>query len=353
MESSLAVNILKYGYSVLQIETMSNCNMKCRFCAYPTRLDKGKILSEEIIYNIIDSLTLDDKFEYICFSHFNEPLLDNRIYKFIEKAKSKKLPVMVITNGLLFKNKDVILNLIKASPTYIKISLQTLNERIFHYARNIDSSFLEYRNGIFEFLSAAYSKQSKITVDIACNFFSFRRKINSILFGLERGDPSVYNTVDNLRSDMKTFLKELYVFDNRFVLPDERKIDKFLNNLGLDYLRQAGLNISDNISIKIKPFIYGNKLVEFFPIKGGIACSNRILGILANGNVVPCCLAYGDILTLGNLKNDNLKDILEKNINWFNSIRKGRDLPLACRRCLGAPTRRGAFLKYIYHKCFK
>ena len=78
-------------------------------CLFLLRNNKGKTLSDRNILDIIDSLHIDNKFEYICFSQFNEPLLDNRIYDFIKYAKNRKLPVLIITNGLQFDSKDVIL----------------------------------------------------------------------------------------------------------------------------------------------------------------------------------------------------------------------------------------------------
>ena len=352
MKNLETINISQYGYSILQIETMSVCNMRCRFCAYPVRNDKGEVLSEDIVYSVIDSLRTDDSFEYICFSHFNEPLLDNRIYDFVKYSKDRKLPVLIITNGLMFDSEDVIRKLITANPEHIKISLQTLNENDFCSVRGIDSSFSEYKNGIFEFLKRAHGSSSKITIDIACNFLSGSRKLKSTLFGLERGDPSVYNRVADLRDDVSSFFNELHDYDNRFNSKSS-EIDKYLGEANLDYLHQMGYNIAENISLKIKPFMFGKKLTEFFPVKEGIGCSNRILGILASGKVVPCCLAYDDMLTMGSIKEEPLRKILEKRTSWLNSIRNGVDLQLVCKRCLGAPTKRGAVVQQIKEKIFK
>ena len=41
------------------------------------------------------------------------------------------------------------------------------------------------------------------------------------------------------------------------------------------------------------------------------SCHNQILGILSDGNVLPCCLAYDDSISLGNIKEQKLFDILE------------------------------------------
>lgn len=338
------VNISQHGFSILQIETKSVCNMQCKFCPYLLRNDKRKTLPDRNILDIIDSLHIDSRFEYICFSQFNEPLLDNRIYDFIKYAKNRKLPVLIITNGLQFNSKDVIHNLIEAGPDYIKISLQTLNAKTFNSIRGINSSFPEYKKGIFEFLKAVRFSVPKVTIDVACNFMYLGRKIKATLLGLEQGDPSVYNTIDDLRCDIESFLNELSNFDSRFVL-NSIEVGSYLDKVGSDYLNQTGFNIAENISIKIKPFTFGKKLTEFFPVKNGVECQTRILGILADGHVVPCCLAYGDMLNMGNIKESSLKKILDKNINLLDNIRKGINLPLICKRCLGAPTKRGAMMR--------
>jgi MoaA/NifB/PqqE/SkfB family radical SAM enzyme len=132
-----SVNIADYGFNIIQIETLSSCNMNCSFCAYPIRPDKGKSLSDVEVLRILDSLVVDGSFKYVCFSHFNEPLLDSRIFSFIRYAKKKGLRVMIITNAVLFKSEAIIKELINAEPDYIKVSLQTPNPVLFKEARGV------------------------------------------------------------------------------------------------------------------------------------------------------------------------------------------------------------------------
>jgi radical SAM protein with 4Fe4S-binding SPASM domain len=59
------------------------------------------------------------------------------------------------------------------------------------------------------------------------------------------------------------------------------------------------------------------------------------LGILSNGDVVPCCLDQNGDIKLGNIFNENLNDILEseraKNIvKGFNERKLIEEL---CKRC--------------------
>lgn len=339
-------DIVKYGFSILQVETMSLCNMQCDFCAYSLRRDKTSVLPEETVLKVIDSISVTDNFKHICLSQFNEPLLDERICKFIKYAKGRKIPVMIITNGLPFDSKEVIGRLIDASPDYIKISMQVLNPRLFSRVRKTGYDFNRYKRGIFEFLNAAQNGPSEITIDIACNFVSATGRLKRFL-GLECGDPSVYDTVNDLRQDTRDFLRELE--DN---LPSYKFnaacIDDYLTEVGSNYVYEPGLSIGENISLKIKPFIFGRRIERFYPVKKARPCISRILGILANGNVVPCCMAYDGTFSLGNVQRDPLSIILERSLGLLRNIRvKGADLPAACQHCLGAPTRRGAVLKKL------
>ncbi|MFH1310761.1 MAG: radical SAM protein [Candidatus Omnitrophota bacterium] len=346
-----SVNIAKYGFSILQIETESVCNMACGFCPYPARENKGKILPTGKVKEIIDSLVMDNSFKYLCLSHFNEPLLDERIYEFIHYAKERKIPVMLITNGLLFNSEDVIHKLVKAAPNFIKLSAQTLNADLFKYSRGCNKSFLDYKNGIFRFLKIINGNSSKVTIDVACNFLSGRRGLITGILGLERGDPSVYAEVKDLKEDSKIFLKELGDTYECFSF-DETGFNKYLNTINSGYLEQSGYRVSNNIDLKIKLFIHGKRLTEFHPIKVGVTCSGNILGVLATGYVVPCCVVCDDLTAMGNVRDESLKNILEKSQTWIKGIKTGKNLPFFCRRCLGAPTRRGSWFRQAGHWCY-
>jgi len=341
------VNISKWGFSILQVEAESTCNMRCKFCPYPIRPDKGIRLADKYVFDIIDSLEADGALKYICFNCFNETLLDERIYDFVKYTKNKGFAAMVITNGLLFRSQEVINRLVESAPDIIKISFQTANPLMFRSARGINVDFQEYKNGIFEFLRAISGKSPVVTIDLACNFLSLARNLKTRVFGLERGDPSVYNTTADLRNDAISFLEGLKKLDGRFTF-DSKNIDAYLKRASnTNYLDEECFRIAENINLKIKPFTYGNRLKDFFPVKNGIGCQQEILTILATGNVVPCCLAYGEMARMGNIKEEPLKMILERNTGWLNNIRNGSSLPPSCQRCLGAPTRRGVFFRKL------
>ena len=50
-------------------------------CPYPLKSDKDSILDIEQVKQVINQINPEDeRFRYITFSQFNEPLLDNRIF---------------------------------------------------------------------------------------------------------------------------------------------------------------------------------------------------------------------------------------------------------------------------------
>ena len=179
------LKLSKYGFSVLQIETKSNCNMACKFCPYPIRDDNKSTMNEIDVYRLIDQIDPNDKdFEYVCFSQYNEPLLDGNIFKYIKYANSKKIRNLLITNALLLNNENKRKKLVEAQPTFLKISLQTIDKSKFNWSRGTNLDVEEYFTRIYKLLSEIKEKNTKVSVDLACNFISKKKKIFKKILGL-------------------------------------------------------------------------------------------------------------------------------------------------------------------------
>jgi len=351
----MKLKLSDYGYTILMIETKQVCNMQCTFCAYPLIENKGTELPSEDVYRTIDSIDpADSKLESVYFQKYNEPLLDTRIFDFITYAKNQGLKTQIITNGLLLRSQEMRDRLLDTAPTSVLISMQIMNERNFGKARGTPCSFEEYKKGIFAFLEDSLNRNSPtmITLDVACNFlsdasiFSKTGVITKIL-GLDRGDPSVPDAVRDIQADLIDFLRDLHKYNPSFAF-DTAKVERYLETVEPDYPNQVGVFVAKNISLKIKKFIYGRKLTEFYPVPNAIGCNTGMLAVNADGSVSPCCLAYDGMLTMGNIKQDSLKNILEKTKKLVDGIRAGRGLPEVCMRCHGEPTRRGSLVASLY-----
>lgn len=349
------LNLSKYGFALVQIETKSTCNMGCEFCPYPIRKDKESVLDEESIYKLIDDISRSKtSIEYITFSHFNEPLLDGRrVFDYVSYAKKKGLKVLMITNGLLLNKQRNIDRIIDSGVDYVKLSLQTLDRKTFSSVRGIDVDFYKYSKSINIFLSKIVNSNIDVTIDLAYNFSTDKPKFIKNVFeilGLVKGEPSVPSSIEEVYSDtLNLFLdwrKNNYPF-----IPNvnQNELRDQIFNSGKDYASQSPIKLADNINIKIKSFHYGLKLSEYYPVKN-FSCTTNTISVLANGDVVPCCLDYDGVLSMGNIHNNDFEKIISSSKDFIDALRSpDGDKNIVCQRCYGAPTRRGAAIKNIYY----
>ena len=86
-------------------------------------------------------------------------------------------------------------------------------------------------------------------------------------------------------------------------------------------MNQDGYKIFENITLKVKPFFYGRRISEFHQIDDNFSCNSSILGILADGNVVPCCLAYDESISMGRVNKSSLEQILKDGSSFLKNLR--------------------------------
>jgi len=346
------LKLYNFGFSIVQIETKASCNMACRFCPYPLRNDKKSILPADDVFNLIDQINFEpDRFEYVCFSHFNEPLLDERLFDFIRYAKAKGLPTLLVTNALLLSSKNFRQKLICNAPEILKISLQIVNKNNFSHARGVKIDVNKYFESIYALLSEARKISSCIiNIDVACNFLNNKAYFIKRLLGLSIGDPAVPMSLRSLEFDIISFLDGLAKYNSSFDF-NTNAFPEFLKNQNCNYMSEVGFILAQNIRLKIKPFIYGRRIRDFQPAIHSFACNNRMLGIMADGAVVPCCLAYDKKISIGNIKKQNLSEILYSNKNFLLNLRsKSHKKPETCKKCFGEPTKRGLAAKWLIDK---
>ena len=336
------LSLSDYGYNILQIETVAGCNMACSFCPYPLKEDKLSTLDINKIKNLL--LEIDPKdpnFKYLTLSQFNEPFLDSRIGEILHYAKDLGFKILFITNGLLL-NKKKNVELLKEIAPEMKISLQILDKQFLTETRGLNLEFDKYLDTIVNFCNQVKNSNINISIDIGCNFNSNQIKLLAKkILGLQIGDPSVPDTIKEATS---LFSKYINKFED--ILNDKNDtIEK--SHFNANYLNQDGYKLYNNITLKVKPFSYGRKIQDFFPINNNFACNSKILGILADGNVVPCCLAYDDRLSLGSVHKESLHHILKDNLFIKNLRKKGGEKHELCKKCYGEPTKRGVLTRNI------
>ena len=342
------IKLSNFGFKILQIESTAACNMECSFCPYPLKEDKISKLSLEKIKNIIDQIDpLDKQFKYVTFSQYNEPLLDSRVSEIMKYAQNSGLKVHLITNGLLLNKEKNIENIFLYKPT-VKISLQVLDSTKHMGARGLKLELDRYVNTIINFCIKAKNESIDVTVDIGSNYLSKSKYYLKSFFGLATGDPSVPNDIKTTILQFKKYMNLFYEAsdekykENLKVLLDEKNAKKIFSQ---NYLYQEGFKIFKNVTLKIKPFFYGRRISDYEPRDNKFSCSSEILAVLADGNVVPCCLAYDDSISLGKIKDGNLNEILRENKFLKNLRNINGEKHLTCKKCFGEPTKRGLFFK--------
>lgn len=93
------------NFTEIEVEVINRCNNDCPFCPVNRNSDtrKPKRMDENLFHSLIDQLKAIDFQGTIKFHSNNEPLLDNRIYDFIEysRARLPKACHRMFTNGSL------------------------------------------------------------------------------------------------------------------------------------------------------------------------------------------------------------------------------------------------------------
>lgn len=226
--------------------------------------------------------------DYIYLHVKGEPLLHKEIYNFIDIAGKEGLKVNITSNGTIL-NRDI-----------LKLKgLRQFNFSLHSFEAESGIDKAEYIQSILE-----YSKEAKENGKI----------VSLRLWNIE--DKS---------------LRE----KNREVLA---QIEEFYGvSLDLDkFVRGRGIKLEDKIYLNFEEvFVWPNTNNEFYSEKGFCYGLNTHFGILVDGTVIPCCLDDNGIINLGNIKNTNLKEILdsERTKNIIEGFKNRICTEDLCKKC--------------------
>lgn len=267
-------------FKKIYVEITNHCNKNCSFCSKDT-LPKREMSIDEFnkvikeVKNYTNYLYLHVKGEPLIHSHFDE---------IINICELNKMNVNITTNGtFLNKQKEALKN---SAVKQINISLQTYEEDINDLLTTIDEIIL-----------------SNHRVNIVLRFWALKGNL------LEEKHINIINQI-----------KEYYHLDKDLI--NEINNKKNINVKERLYINRATLFIwpKDNTNIIEESFCNGLK---------------THIGILSNGTVVPCCLDSNGNINLGNIYNESLETILNKNItkNIINSFKSNKCFMDMCKKC--------------------
>lgn len=220
--------------------------------------------------------------DYIYFHLMGEPLLHPQIEKFLAIANELGFKTTIATNAVLIKEKSDAL--LKNPPYKVTFSLHS------YEANSMSISLNEYINNIINFCNRAEKKGTICVLRLWNN-----------------------GGKNELNDEITDILKKKYIFSENkkgFVLSD--KI----------YLEYADLFTWPDLNATEQNVNFCMGLKDHF-------------GVLCDGSVVPCCLDSEGVITLGNLFEDSVENILSS--SRAENMRKGfserRCTEELCKKC--------------------
>ena len=244
-------------YKKIYIEITNNCNLNCSFCSKNNRTKR--FMSKEEYITILEKIK--DYTDYIYLHVTGEPLLHPNIIEFIKLANKYNLKVNLTTNGTLLKKYCEEL-----------LTCENLN---------------------------------KINISLHCE-----QKIPTYF-------EDIFSSVSKL-SKNKTIIYRLWTLNNNKL---DEKSTKIVEEIKKEYNLSQDIveKIKKEKNIKISSTIYVDKdnLFTWPKINTNKSCGycyalKTHIAILADGEVVPCCLDADGIINLGNFFKEDLETIMNK-----------------------------------------
>ena len=262
------------------LEITNICNLDCLFC--PKTAREKKLLSPEDFDRLTDRLK--GRVQFLYFHLMGEPLLHPHLPQFITMAREKGFVPVITTNGTLLSKAK---NVMDASPHKVQISLHS-------HEGNGKENPGQYIADVMSFAVNAAEKGVIIVLRL-WNQGGYDKENENILDIISRYVPHPWHE----RHDGWRIADNIYVeYGRMFEWPDSKRFEN-----------------GDE-----EAFCY--------------ALRNQI-GVFVDGSVVPCCLDHDGDITLGNLFERPLDEILAspRARALYDGFTRHEAVEPLCRRC--------------------
>ncbi len=267
-------------YSRVYVEITNICNMNCSFCHGHSRAPRR--MSTQEFSHILDQL--EGQTEYIYYHLMGEPLTHPDLPSLIQLAAQRGFRSIITTNGTLLKERGD--EIIVSGVHKVSISLHS-------FEKGNEIAYEKYLTEVADFADKASKADIIVVFRLWNRGYDDGRNQTALSFLRSRLDGEWANNTKGIRIRKKLYLE----WGDRFEWPDK------------DAPEQTG-----------EIFCYGMR--DHF-------------AILCDGSVVPCCMDSEGIVTLGNVFDENIADILASPranaiVTAFEHRTASEDL---CRRC--------------------
>lgn len=230
----------------------------------------------------------------VTFHLMGEPLVHPDLKTFLDLCEEANLKVFFVTNGVLIKDSSLLLH--KA--------IQQVSFSLHSFSDNFPGKDpLPYLNRIFEFTEMAFKERPKL-------FINYRLWNLNSKKGLEENNNNYFEAIEK-----------------RFQVSIPRD---------WDYKFKKNLVIKNYLSLHFDTeFTWPALELPMIGESGTCYGLRSHFGVLVDGTVVPCCLDKEGIISLGNLTQEPLKQILsspraQAMVQGFRNRKLQEDL---CQRC--------------------
>jgi len=276
----------------VHIEVTNICGLACSFC--PPKLQASKTMDLAFFAKTLDQLQGVTK--ELAFHVMGDPLTLSNLQEYLQCSYDKGFKVTLTTSGYYLKNSSF-QTLFHPAVRQINISLNAYNKN------SLNLSFEDYITTVLELCNEKLTHYPKPfinlrlwNVDEACSEIGFNRDI--------------FNYFE------KTFAIEL----------DVQKLYKE---------RPKSIRLASKVLLHFDSYFQWPSMDSTHNTQGTCYGLKSHIGILADGTVVPCCLDGEGVISLGNLHDSALNEILHS--TRAKAMRKGFEQDQAveelCQKC--------------------
>ena len=284
----------KKRFQKIYIEIINRCNLSCSFC--PTSDRPARMMSVDEFAKIAAQVTPFT--DYICLHVIGEPLMHPWLGDILAIAHQNGLKVNLTTNALLLPEKHHLL-LGETAPRQISLSLHSFDANTMH-----TRDFRSYLENAIDF-----ARTFTMTTP---GYISFR----------------LWNLDGTAKADQR--------LRNQFILEALEQAYHLAQPIDAYVGKVHGNTIAPHTYVNFDQlFEWPDEHASDYGFNGTCHGLRHQLAILADGQVVPCCLDHNGHLALGNIFIESLDTILrkEKSLRIIEDFRSHHIHENLCRRC--------------------
>lgn len=279
-------------FQKINIEISNICNLQCSFC--PEVVRSKKVMPLELFQRIIQQVA--PLTEQVCFHLMGDPLVHAELADFIQVCEQQDVKIFFVTNGVLLREKQAQL-LLSPALRQVNFSLHSFHD---NYPDRDPTAYLDR---IFSYTEQALLERPDLY-------------INYRLWNLQEVRGASYSNRDMLRR-----------ISERFGLNIDAQVDVRL---------KKSVHLKNRLYLHFDTeFIWPSVDLPILGTKGTCYGLSSHFGILVDGTVVPCCLDKEGAIPLGNIRDQEVLEILDspRSQALLQGFRQKKLVENLCQRC--------------------